>query len=46
MSSSVACAGWAVSHNAIRHDMSTFAKAVTALEKTLEAEQPLAAWQV
>ena len=40
------CAGWAVSHNAIKHDMSTFTKAVTALEKALESGQPLAAWQV
>ena len=35
-----------MSHNAIKHDMNTFTKAVTALEKSLESGQPLAAWQV
>ncbi len=39
-------AGWHISHNAIKFDMNTFAAAVTALENSLAAGRPLAAWQV
>ncbi len=44
--SALHASGWHVSHNAIKVDMNTFAEAIAALEKTVAASEPLAAWQV